>query len=382
MKNFIVGIIFIGLIVSCRTIEKTVVFDNKRTPINPIAHKGFNYYQLFLDHRYNEAYQEELSEYQKEVERLTTEYNEAMAEYNSYNPIERKLKQIKQPALVLPDEPKKPHQIDDKSFLENIIIEGMDKGEKNALQIHLKLNGYEWKNPSKNVHTKKKKNEEGEVEKVDTTYSFSANVRHPVEAHITTPDGESTEMAVDRTFSWSKLTGEKAKDTSQAYSNLLNSIEVGERQIPNNMSKHVNQFLNSELGTVDVRYQVTLYSFKSNNRKDYSDLDQALFHAEEGLRSLNTDRNKGIEKLNKAIVMWEQAANEYRQNLGKRIDEKEMKALLLNLLTAATFTQNWEAGNDYILEMQSLKLKRSDKAKLNRIRTTYNDLKKRYKVAG
>lgn len=381
MKSFTLGLLFISVIISCRTIEKTVVFDNKRTPINPIAHKGYNYYQLFLDHRYNEAYQDELSEYQKEVERLTTEYNEAMAKYNSYNVVERKLRQIKHPALVLPDEPKKPHQIDDKTFLENIIIEGMSKGERNALQIHIKLNGYEWKNPRKNVHTKKMK-DEGEEEKVDTTYSFTASVRHPVETHISTPEGESVELAVDRTFSWSNFTGEKAKDTSKAYSNLLNSIEAGERQIPNNMSKHVNQFLNSELGTVDVRYKVTLYSFKSNNRKDYSDLDQALFHAEEGLRALNTDRNKGIESLNKAIVMWEQAANEYRQNLGKRIDEKEMKALLLNLLTAATFTQNWEAGNDYILEMQSLKLKRSERANFNRIRTTYKDLKERYKVAG
>ena len=74
------------------------------------------------------------------------------------------------------------------------------------------------------------------------------------------------------------------------------------------------------------------------------------------------------------------AANEYRQNLGDRIKDKQMKGILLNLIAACTFIQNWEMGQRYMNEYNSMKLSGTDHSRLSAIKSTYDDLKKRYKV--
>lgn len=372
----IAPLLFIGLF-SCKAIEKKVVFDNKRTPINPIAHKGYNYYQIQLNHNYSKRYEAAMEEYRKDVLNLTMAYTKSMELYNQYTEAERIAQQIGRPVLLLPNEPKRPVSVDENEFLKGVKIEGMDEGATNPLIFQVELEGFEWQNPTRRIKTQKNKDN---PQLADTFYYYNANARYILDVIVKKPEGDQITLSVNDSRKWSTVRGRDAIDTVSAYNNLLSSIETEEKNIIGKARTNLNAFLNSEFGTTDVRYSVTLYSFKSNKKKDYSDLDLALATAESGLRSLTIDRNEAFEQLNQAIVKWDMAANEYRQNLGDRIKDKQMKGILLNLITACTFTQNWEMGQRYMNEYNSMKLSGTDHSRLSAIKSTYDDLKKRYKV--
>jgi hypothetical protein len=362
---------------SCKGIEKRVVFDNKRTPLNPIAHRGYNYYQLALNHNYQLRYNEAMEKYQKDVLELTLAYNKSMEIYNQYTEAERIAQQIGRPVLLLPNEPKRPVPVDQNNFLRGVKIEGMDEGANNPILFEVELEGFEWQNPVRRIKTQKKKDNPQEV---DTFYYYNADVRYLFDVTVKLPEGEHTRLSVDESRKWSNLRGRDAVDTVTAFNNLFSAIEAEEKNIIGKARTNLNTFLNSEFGTTDVRYAVNLYSFKSTKKKSYGDLDLALATAESGLRNLTIDRNLAFEQLNEAIVKWDLAGNEYRQNLGDRIKETQMKGILLNLITACTFTQNWDMGQRFMNEYSSLKLNSSDRARLDAIRIIYDDLKRRYKV--
>lgn len=379
MKNLTLILIpiFLLAISGCKSIEKKVVFDNKRTPLNPIAHKGYNYYQLAVSHNYAQRYEEEMERYRQDVLELTMAYNKSMDIYNQYTEAERLAQQIGRPVLLLPAEPKRPVSVSESKLLENVKVEGMDEGDNNAIVFQVELEGFEWQNAERRIKTKKQKDN---PQVVDTFYYYNADTRFLMDLTVILPEGDQSRLALDESRRWGTVKGREAVDTVAAYNNLFSAIEINEKEIVGKSRNNLNTFLNSEFGTTNVRYSVTLYSFKSNKKKNYSDLDMALAQAESGLRNLTIDRNEAFEQLNEAIVKWDVAANEYRQNLGDRIKSTEMKGILLNLITACTFTQNWEMGQRYINEYNSMKLSTSDRAKLNAIKVTYEDLKKRYKV--
>lgn len=369
-------VLLIGL-ASCKTVEKKVIFDNKRTPLNPIAHKGYNYYQIALNHNYAQRYDEAMEQYRKDVMDLTMAYNKSMELYNQYTEAERIAQQIGRPVLLLPAEPKKPVPVNETELLRNVKIEGMDEGNNNAITFQVELEGFEWQNAQRRIKTKKQKDN---PQVLDTFYYYNADTRFLMDVTVKLPEGDQTRLSIDDSRKWSSIRGRDATDTVAAYNNLFSAIETEEKQIVTKARTNLNNFLNSEFGTTDVRYSVNLYSFKSNKKKDYSDLDLALATAESGLRNLTIDRNEAFEQINEAIVKWDMAANEYRQNLGDRIKDTQMKGILLNLIVACTFTQNWEMGQRYMNEYNSMKLSSSDRSRLNAIKSTYDDLKKRYKV--
>jgi hypothetical protein len=379
MKNL--TLLFTALLLlalsGCKTIEKKVIFDNKRTPLNPIAHKGYNFYQLRVSHNYAQRYEEEMDRYRQDVMELTLAYNKSMEIYNQYTEAERLAQQIGKPVLLLPPEPKRPVSVSESKLLENVKIEGMDEGNNNPIVFQIELEGFEWQNAERRIKTKKQKDN---PQAVDTFYYYNADSRFLMDVTVILPEGDQTRLTVDESRKWGRVRGRNAVDTAAAYNNLLSALEINEKEIVGKSRNNLNSFLNSEFGTTNIRYSVPLYSFKSNKKKSYSDLDMALAEAEAGLRNLTIDRNEAFAQLNEAILKWDMAANEYRQNLGGRIGEKEMKAILLNLITACTFTQNWEMGQQYINEYNSMKLNSSDRGNLNTIKVIYDDLKKRYKV--
>lgn len=378
MKNLYILLFIVFFVFGCGTIENNVTFENKRTPLNPIAHSGVRNYNVSTELSYIKEAEEQRAAFQQEVAALKEQYERELREYNQTPLVERVALGMKKPILLLPREPKFPYAYNPEELSSKIAIEGLKKGTDNALDIILDFKGFEVQDPKKNIRTKKRKKDE--VEYIDTTYQFSANVKHPVVVKVTAPSGETYETTVSQTNTWKTVSGNATADTLKAFNNLLNKVESEERQIAVSNTTHVNNLLNSEFGTTDVRYEVTLYTYKSNKKKDYSDLDQAMNLAEYGLKTLNGNPNKAIEEMNKAFLIYQDVIKEYDQGYSARMNDKVARGVFQNIIVVSIFTQNWEAAEKAAIRLDRLNPKGSELRSFNRLKTLLEDLKARYKV--
>lgn len=376
MKTLYFGILIsVFAFTSCGPKFQSVSFVNKRTPLNPIAHRGVTNYNVVAELIYAIEVERQLQNYEQEVARVQQAYKEELDEYNSKSAAERIVLGIKKPELNLPPRPYVPYLYNEKELANRISIEGMNKGTENALQIKLEYFGFEEQNPKQSSKTKKTKKDD--VEKIDTTYTYSAKVRHPMDVIALSPEGEEYKKQLKAAYNWRTLSSKAFSDSARAYNDLIDKIESAEEQIAIVNTDEANKLLNSEFGTQDVRYTVKIYTFKSNKRNDYSDLDQASTTAQYGFKVLNDNRNEGIENLNQAFMIWKNAADEYYNGKG-RIKDKVMKGILKNLIVVSTFTENWEAGLKYMIQLENMKLKSRDRRDLSALKHRYNDLKSRY----
>ena len=377
MKNIYVllPVLVILIFGSCKTVTNSVSFVNKRTPLNPIAHRGVTHYQVVAELMYAQAVEQELIAYQNEVARRQDEYRKAMEEYNSKTAAERIVLNIQKPELVLPDRPFVPFMYDERDLASRVSIAGMERGDVNPLHIRLEYMGFEEQAPKLNTTTKKRKKDD--VEYIDTNYHYTVGVRHPLIIRASAPNGEKYEVSVAAANRWKTLKGKSFSDSARAFNSMIDAIEEEEKKIAFANTNEANKILNSQFGTKDVNYTVRLYTFKSSRKHDYSDLDNALNIAQYGLSVLNQDRNDGVDNINQAFIIWREATKEYGVRRG-RIDDKVMKGILKNLIVAATFTENWEEGLRYIIQLENMKLKGSDRSELRGLKIRFNDLKSRY----
>lgn len=378
MKNLYTLFMIALLGTSCGTIENSVSFKNKRTPLNPIAYNGIRNYTVTTKLSYMEEANRQRAAFQAKVDELKEQYEKELKEYNQTPLIERVALGMKKPVLVLPRAPKLPYEYSTEELSSKIAIEGLNKGTENALQVTLDFKGFEVQDPKKNIITKKRKKDE--IEYVDTTFNYSVNVKHPVVVNVEAPSGETFQRTVSKTASWKSIKGTASADTSKAFNNLLNKIDNEEKQIALTNTTHVNNLLNSEFGTTDVRYSVTLYTYKSNKKKDYSDLDQAMNLAEYGLKTVNENPNKAIEEMNKAFLIYQDAIKEYDQGYSKRMNDKVARGVLQNIIVVSLFTQNWEAAEKAVIRLDRLNPKGSELRSFNHLKRLLKDLKARYKV--
>ncbi|MEX2484372.1 MAG: hypothetical protein WED10_07430 [Brumimicrobium sp.] len=167
-------------------------------------------------------------------------------------------------------------------------------------------------------------------------------------------------------------------DSITASREIRNKVDSEEKQIAFTNIDHVNNLLNSQFGTKDVHYTAKIFTFKSNKKNDYSDLDEASILAQHGFKTLNTDPNSAYEKLNQAYNIWTDALNQHSSDRKARINDKVKKGVLLNLIATSIYTDNWEGALRYITALENMKTKSSETAELNRLRQIYNDLKTRY----
>ena len=376
-RYFMYSALFFGLTFgSCKTISTTVSFENKRTPLNPLAHRGVDQYNPAVVLTYREEVEQQKSEHQAEVNKITAQYEADLAEFQSKSIAERELLGLTPPKLRLPEEPAFPYLYNEEELAKKIAIEGMEKGNQNALEIYVQYEPLEFDTPKLNTNTRKRKKDE--VEYVDTLYSYSVRIKQPVSIYAVSPLGDEYLEYVSPTTNWSNVRGASVKDSVEAFDHLLGTIEAREKRIGHDHIQHVNNDLNSQFGTVNLSYRVTLYSRKPSNKYNYDDLDQAKTHAERGLHLLLKNKNQGIEELNKAYVIWTEAAKEHNRSGKGRINHKVMRGILKNLIIASIFTENWDAVDHFIREIEKMKLSGSDKREVRYLKNKYNDLKARY----
>lgn len=375
-KTLLFSVAATMLLASCGVKYQPVSFDKKRTPLNPIAHKGVVNYNTHVVLTYADQAKAKQAEYETTVARNRQQYQQALQKYNNATPAERILQGLTKPKLILPPEPELPYLHNEEQLAQQLKIEGMDRGTDNALEVTAFYLGYDVANKKVEKTTNKRKKDG--VEYVDTVFFGQANVKNPVRLHVEAAGSQEYNEMIAETSGYKTLKTSVYPDSSLARKKLNSEIEDTEQSLPKSHISHINKLLNSQFGTKDVRYNVKLFKYKSNKKHDYSDLDDAVIQAQMGFKLLNTEPNKAYEKLTKAYNIWTSALKEHSSYKKARINDKVKQGILVNLFALSIFTDNWDGALKYMTELDNMKLKSAYKAEFNRLRGIYNDLKKRY----
>lgn len=379
MKKILLYSLLGMLLTSCGTPIQTVSFNYKRTPLNPIAyHQGVTTFKPSVELSYAQNAQMDRELYDQEVSRLRKTYEDSLTAYNNTPLAQRIVLGLKPPTFVMPQPPTMPYMYDANDLASKIKIDGMTRGEDNPLLINVFFEGYQVGGIDKQLKTKKRK--QNEVEYIDTTYNYTAKVKHEARLYAQVANGTSAEynQYVPATQSYKTISGKAFKDTLNAYDDIIKTIKAEEQKIAFDNITHINAMLNSEFGTSDMRYSAQLHAPKSSKKRDLSDLNEAIVQARMGFDYLSSEPNKGLEYMNKALAIWENAMKEYSGSKKARISPDVMKAILKNATEAAIFTHNWEFALRYMNQLKTMKLKSLDNAQLNVLNNQYQDLKKRY----
>lgn len=365
-----------SIIYSCGVEQQAISFDKKRTPLNPIAHKGVVNYNTHVVLSYAEAAEATQKEYETTVARNKQQYKTALNKYNNATVQERVLQGLTKPELILPPKPELPYLHNEKELAQQLKIEGMTKGSQNALEVTAFYLGYEVQNDKVEKSAKKRKKDG--VEYVDTVFIGQASVKNPVRLHVEAAGSQEYNQMVAQTSGFKSIKTSAFPDSTSARNNLLSQIEKTEQTLPKSHIPSINQLLNSQFGTKDVRYNVNLFKYKSNKNHSYSDLDDAVIQAQMGFKLLNTEPNKAYEKLANAYEIWNSALAEHSSYKKARINDKVKQGILVNLFALSIFTDNWDGALKYMTELDNMKLKSAYATEFNRLRGIHKDLKKRY----
>ncbi len=365
-----------GVITSCGVEYQAISFDKKRTPLNPIAHKGVVNYNTNVVLSYAEAARQAQQEYETTVARNTQQYQTALDKYNNATVAERILQGLTKPELILPPQPETPYLHNETQLAQQLKIDGMTRGTENAIEVTAFYLGYEVQNPKVEKTTKKRKKDG--VEYLDTVFVGQANVKNPVRLHAEAAGRQEYNQMVSETTGFRTIKTRTFPDSMSAQIKLNSQIEQTEQSLPQGHITNINKLLNSQFGTKDVNYSVKLFKYKTNKNHNYSDLDNAVIQAQMGLKLLNTEPNKAYEKLANAHGIWTSALGEHDSYKKARINDEVKQGILVNLYALSIFTDDWDGALNYMTQLDNMKLKSAYSAEFNRLRGIYNDLKKRY----
>ncbi|HLV41461.1 MAG TPA: hypothetical protein VKY37_04220 [Brumimicrobium sp.] len=346
-----------------------------RTPINPIAHKGINEYTPIAHLEYAQQPLLEQEYYNREVEKRKEDYKQAVERYNNATIVERITQGLVKPELVLPEAPIIPYMIN-KSQVENMIkIEGMQKSNGNGLLVNFYFEGFNYSQV--NVKDSLRKSVKDGVQSIDTVYSSSAEVRHPLRINVVAPNGESYGNQIATSREYKKLKTQNYASRNSAENKIYELIQKEEQSIYLKSIEEINLVLNNQFGTKLMSYTANLYQIKSD-KHDYTDLEEASLLAQKGFKLLHANPNQAYEHLSQSYVIWKAALNEHQPDKKARINDKVKVGLLINLLTTAIYTDNWTDAIEYNIVLDNMKLGAQAATELMRLKTIQSDLKKRH----
>lgn len=360
---------------SCGSSYKAVAFKKMRTPLNPLAHKGVNEYTPVAHIEYAQQALLAREHYNREVQKRTKEYEEALKRYNEATIVERITQGLVKPELILPEAPFMPYIINSAELENKINIEGMQKSTGNGLMVNVYVEDFQYSKLTIN-DTVKKSVKDG-VEQIDSIYSASAEVFQPLRLKVVAPNGESYSNQITTSRKPKKISTQNFYTRHKAENKIYELIHKEEQNLYLSNVTTVNQVLNDQFGTQLVSYTVHLFQVNSD-KHDYSDLKQANILAQIGFKQLHENPNKAYENLAQAYGIWKAALKEHDSYKKARINDKVKQGLLINLLATATFTDNWTEVVEFNTLLENMKLTGATTTEFRRLKTIQNDLKKRH----
>jgi len=254
-----------------------------------------------------------------------------------------------------------------------LLIDGFKAGSENALKISVILHGFDSQESDPVTKTSKKYNSSTKQYSNVTTTTYPVSYKHPVSLKIETPSGEILhEGTFGNTDDWQKT-------FDNTYPNEVYYTRLQEQTINSTMAK-LKLYLNNNYGFLESKKVITIFS-PSSKKFDYSDFQEAYFDASEGYELLLENEAKGIEKLQKAIKIWEKAIEESDvDNRKARINEKVTKFTYLNLYNAYLWANEFEKSKNAMKRAYGTSPTKKELKALKHARNFINDKEERFKA--
>lgn len=353
--------------------------------------------QLIADYKQQkklavEKYNKEMAAYTVLVKNANENYEKALAEYNKKTLgakiVEKsmldngkpKKEYIPQPYMERIEEPKLQSSFDYNTVLNTYVkLEGYQLDPTNALKINVLFYGFDHTLPrttSEERSMVSSKNGSTSTYK-EMSYYTEFSYRHPMAVKVYTPSGkEILNVTPPELNSYKIYKGASSNRPPVAVNSQL-LIKTNEEKALQENLKFINNLLNDKYGYSSVSRNALLYYIK-NAEAEYADLTLAFNEASSGLLMLQQDGATAVEKLKKAVEIWEKALTEADMNNKKaRINKEITFGIYFNLLETYFAISDAKAGHQTLEKLNSLSLSSEDRRTKLGYDILFADLKKR-----
>ena len=384
-----------------RVLDETATGKVTRLPLKPLG-KELKSYSFTVVSPYPEnnnsarefaqkKYNDELANYPAAVEDAKKRYNEAVAEakntfkiendaWEKMSLVERLALKDQKPVLRLPREAEykvaEPRFVEpdltklivyDTKLLANsyLHLDGYTKGETNALKGKITLYEFERMDPLAKTKT------------VSYYDNNTKSTQNRTETYYETQYRRAAELVLE--YNGVLLYNgifENSNDfvtlTSSTYPNLLNI----EKQTVGDLLTQINEYINSNYGISQIETKHVV-NYVKNKSEEYDDLEKAKNSAISGYAA--NKYGTVNQDLIDAIEIWKKAIAEANPEDKKaRIDEKVLRAILVNTIEAAIVVNDMKTAEDCLKTFEELKNNNSEREEIKKLKARYQDAKDRF----
>ncbi len=348
---------------------------------------------------YDEQYEADLIEYDKDVKKAEERYANEMDAYNKKSLgsklIEKELLgQNTKPYKQLPSKPyrktvstpylrnvqvPKLHTSYDYPALCNTYLKlhGFEQGNEASMNITVTLFGYENTNPTTTTTQVTELVTSGSTTRsVPVNYYHTEfSYRHPMSVMVKMPDGKEVLNVTPSEFNTYTVYKSPGSKNHQQNNEML--IKTAEEKIMQANLAKINDLVNSKYGYQPIPRKAVLYFVKNKDQK-YNDLMDAYNDASMGLKLIVQDEAMANEKLDRALGKWKAAFAEMDlSDKNARIDQNVAIAVGFNLLEVNFATKKVMDGLSVIEALNRMELSKREKKRKEDFEMLFIELKKR-----
>jgi hypothetical protein len=262
-----------------------------------------------------------------------------------------------------------------------INIQGCTKSYNSQFSIVVKCRGFEYLGNS--IKSKKIKENNIEIFKYYNEITYKNKVVYQVFDVAGTMVREAIVNGTDNTKVKSQTqlfnTYQEAEQWFLTSQNRKDFIEAEDNRSHQEVFAELNRQLNSDYGFTINGVRLNIANADDNKINKYADFREAYQHAVMGYNYLETDKTKAKEYLKKAVELWEKALKESNLTSKKaRINSNFTGALLINLVLAYTFLEDFDKVQEYRIRTKTVDLSGGAENKLQDIDRVSLDYQKRY----
>lgn len=262
-----------------------------------------------------------------------------------------------------------------------INIQGCTKSYTSQFSVVVKCRGFEYLGNT--IKSKKIKENNIEISKYYNEITYKNKVVYQVFDAAGTMVREAIVNGADniKVKSQTQLfnTYQEAEQWFLTSQNKKDFIEAEDNRSHQDVIAELNRQLNSDYGYSVNGARLAIATADDNKINKYPDFREAYQHAVMGYNYLESDKVKAKEYLKKAAVLWEKALSESNlTNKKARINSNFTSALLINLVLAYTFLEDFEKVQEYRIRTKTVDLSGGAENKLQDIDRVSLDYQKRY----
>lgn len=261
-----------------------------------------------------------------------------------------------------------------------LVVEGLDKGNDNALQVIATIKPYEAAPPVAKSKTTSKKSGDSYV-KV-TQYYGTVAYKQPVHVQVIDPSGKTILDEVvggEAATHTGKQMFSSAASAVNAMSNNANLEQQLQGTAVTANMKMVQQLLNDNFG-YPIKKRETLIKLFTHKKMNYPEYADAYEHIMGGYRKLDDrdSKDKAVEAISKATAEWDKAMQEADMDSKKaRINKKVIKATHFMLAEGYLWSEEFDKADSQLTKLAMIGVKGKEKKELDELQALLDSRRER-----